>query len=432
MIPQNMEELQKIPAWINYIRIWNPTKGGRGGYDKPPINPFTLRDGKTNDTKAWTTYDRAAANIGKTATHADTKHRDAQGNAPIIKAQIEGVGLVLAGGYCGIDLDNVIDSNGSLLQWAREIVERLDTYTEISPSGRGLHLIMYCKTLLDYATEREISAYKERAAAGMNKLEAVEKAKNVWKIGRQYPTTRTGEVTSDDRKDCELEIYFYKWGGRYLTVTGNVYLDRPINHANDAEYKAIVREYDEKSKAYKAEQAKRRAADFKPLPVDSLTTAQASGDDNKRMVYSALSAIPPDDLDFGQWFCIVGAIKYSEFLTYADFEKWTAGDLCGTSNPRNIPGNNAGIWNRAKLQDTSNTERLIIKAAQRYGWKASEAFTDDERKKYAYSLHNEADRQKWARNKYSEEERREYGRQLHARDWTDEDAAALDEWRRNH
>ena len=49
-----------MKQWVNYIRIWNPTKhGGAGGYDKPPINPFTLWDGKTTDSAVSFTKDFA-------------------------------------------------------------------------------------------------------------------------------------------------------------------------------------------------------------------------------------------------------------------------------------------------------------------------------------------------------------------------------------
>ena len=430
MISQNLKELQSFPMWVNYIRIWNPTKGGRGGYDKPPINPQTLKDGKVNDLKACTTYDKAAANIGKTATHRDTKHLDAQGNAPIITAPVEGVGLVLAGGYCGIDLDNVLDEAGNLMQWARKIVERLDTYSEISPSGRGLHLILFSDELLEEAFKRETAAFWEYRKKGMDGPAAVEKAKNVWTIGKQYTLTRSGEITNEENKDCELEIYFYKWGGRYFTVTGNAYTDKPINRGKYADFVAILKEYEGKAAAYKAEQAKKRAATFAPSPVGTHTTSKpATGEENKRMVLSALASINPGELEFKEWFPVVGAIKYSGFLTFADFERWTAGDMCGKTNPRNIPGNNAGIWNRAKLRDTSNTAPLIISIAKRNGWNPSEVFTEEERTKYAKSLHTEDERQKWARSKYSDEERREYGRKLHANDWTDEDTTALEGWK---
>jgi hypothetical protein len=44
-------------------------------------------------------------------------------------------------GLCGIDLDDCLDPEGNVKPWARGIVERFaDTYTEVSPSGRGLKL----------------------------------------------------------------------------------------------------------------------------------------------------------------------------------------------------------------------------------------------------------------------------------------------------
>lgn len=42
-----------------------------------------------------------------------------------------------------IDLDDVIDESGSLAPWAKEIVQEMDSYTEISTSGRGLHIFAY-------------------------------------------------------------------------------------------------------------------------------------------------------------------------------------------------------------------------------------------------------------------------------------------------
>jgi len=45
--------------------------------------------------------------------------------------------------YSGVDLDHVRNpESGQLVPWAREIVDRLATYTEVSESGDGLHLIL--------------------------------------------------------------------------------------------------------------------------------------------------------------------------------------------------------------------------------------------------------------------------------------------------
>ena len=50
-----------------------------------------------------------------------------------------GLGFVFAADdpFCGIDFDNVWQ-DGEVAEWASQILDRLDTYTEISPSGNGL------------------------------------------------------------------------------------------------------------------------------------------------------------------------------------------------------------------------------------------------------------------------------------------------------
>jgi putative DNA primase/helicase len=45
--------------------------------------------------------------------------------------------------YCGVDLDDAIDTDlGTLKPWAQVIVDRLDSYCEVSPSGWGLKLFV--------------------------------------------------------------------------------------------------------------------------------------------------------------------------------------------------------------------------------------------------------------------------------------------------
>ena len=61
----------------------------------------------------------------------------------------DGIGFVLsptAGGedrLVGVDLDKCRDpQTGAVEPWAAEIVRTLNTYTEVSPSGRGLRLFL--------------------------------------------------------------------------------------------------------------------------------------------------------------------------------------------------------------------------------------------------------------------------------------------------
>lgn len=44
--------------------------------------------------------------------------------------------------YTGIDLDNCVDEDGEIAAWALEIVRYFDSYTELSATGTGLHIIV--------------------------------------------------------------------------------------------------------------------------------------------------------------------------------------------------------------------------------------------------------------------------------------------------
>jgi putative DNA primase/helicase len=44
---------------------------------------------------------------------------------------------------CGVDLDGCLDSLTEEIEpWAWTIIEELDSYTEISPSGKGVHVLV--------------------------------------------------------------------------------------------------------------------------------------------------------------------------------------------------------------------------------------------------------------------------------------------------
>jgi hypothetical protein len=54
-----------------------------------------------------------------------------------------GIGFVFIGnGISGVDIDHCIDENGRLSEEAREVIEKFNSYTEISPSGNGVHIIV--------------------------------------------------------------------------------------------------------------------------------------------------------------------------------------------------------------------------------------------------------------------------------------------------
>lgn len=137
-LPTQLERLRQRKIWLCYPMIPNPAKhGGVGGYDKPPINPYTLRNGSSDNPASLATFDEAAAQIGKTASVK------VKGYDGFVECQVVGVGIALKNtGVCGVDLDNVFDrENRKATREAVEITNYLETYTEFSPSGKGLHIL---------------------------------------------------------------------------------------------------------------------------------------------------------------------------------------------------------------------------------------------------------------------------------------------------
>lgn len=114
------KELANRKQWICW-RLEPNTKDGRDS--KIPYNPLTGRKASSTNPNDWSTLDDAIA----------------------AKEQYlyTGLGFVFAksGGLVGIDIDHCRDKNtGELSDTAKDILERFPSYTEISPSGTGLHI----------------------------------------------------------------------------------------------------------------------------------------------------------------------------------------------------------------------------------------------------------------------------------------------------
>jgi len=111
-------ELGKRPQWVAWrveVRKDKPTK--------VPVNPRTGANADTTDPDTWGTLDEAL--------HCREEH------------QLDGVGFVVTDGdpYCGIDLDSCRDPvTGKIAPWAHDIIVALNSYSEITPSGRGVHV----------------------------------------------------------------------------------------------------------------------------------------------------------------------------------------------------------------------------------------------------------------------------------------------------
>lgn len=116
MIP---DELRNRDQWI----CWRAEQRGEK-LTKIPRSPHG-GPGDSTDPATWGSFFQA------------TEVRDQHG--------YDGIGYVFSADdpYCGIDLDGVRDSEtGGLEPWAEKIVAALDSFTEVSPSGTGIHVYM--------------------------------------------------------------------------------------------------------------------------------------------------------------------------------------------------------------------------------------------------------------------------------------------------
>lgn len=115
------ETLAQLPQWV----CWRYET--REGDDKPTKMPYQAKHPR------W----RASSTKAATWSDVDTALTSA------VRHGFDGVGFVFQKdqGLVGIDLDRVLQDDGTLVPWARPWVAELATYTEISPSGKGLKAI---------------------------------------------------------------------------------------------------------------------------------------------------------------------------------------------------------------------------------------------------------------------------------------------------
>lgn len=119
------EELRAIPKWICWRGEYDPKHPEKP--KKIPINPNTGGRASSTDSTTWTTFDHAVQKSKK----------------------YSGIGFVFDGtGYFGIDIDKRKDDLDAFLAGNEnnligEFVRTMQSYTERSQSGTGIHIL--CK-----------------------------------------------------------------------------------------------------------------------------------------------------------------------------------------------------------------------------------------------------------------------------------------------
>ncbi len=178
-------KFENIPAALKSLPQWVLWKEGKVPYS---VNGTPA---KANDSSTWSSYE-------------DVVRVYERGG-------YEGIGFEFSAddGLVGIDLDGCCDlAEGAIEPWAREILDTLDTYAEVSPSGNGIKLFVKAKL---------VSSWRKVHVDGANKV---------------------------CDKEPGIELYD---SVRYFTVTGNVCKGRDCEpRERQAELDALVAKYQPK------------------------------------------------------------------------------------------------------------------------------------------------------------------------------------------
>ena len=150
-------ELANISRWVCWKWLWRVDKQGAGQWTKPPHNPRTGVEAKSNDPTTWTSYPEAMAAYRRDKSYA-------------------GVGFVFSADddLMGVDVDDCLEPAGTVSATGQQALQYFgSSYCEVSPSGTGLKFL----------------------------------------IRGSIPGAKSG------RKNCALDVEVYQ-ATRYFTVTG--------------------------------------------------------------------------------------------------------------------------------------------------------------------------------------------------------------------
>jgi primase-polymerase (primpol)-like protein len=108
------EELRRRPQWVTHK-------------EKVPYIAGSVGKASSTDSTTWRTFEEAVQALKASP------------------GRFDGIGFVFSSGdpFAGVDLDKCRNpETGELEEWATEIIQDLDGYTEASPSGTGVHIFI--------------------------------------------------------------------------------------------------------------------------------------------------------------------------------------------------------------------------------------------------------------------------------------------------
>ena len=136
------EELKAVNQWVP----WKKAKRENGKIAKIPVNPKTGRNASVSNPSTWGSFDVALKYYSDNSSMA-------------------GIGFVFdeEDPFVGIDIDNCLDPDSlALTKEAEILLSRFNSYTEISPSGTGLHIILKADKSFDGKRKGNLEIYSQK------------------------------------------------------------------------------------------------------------------------------------------------------------------------------------------------------------------------------------------------------------------------------
>jgi primase-polymerase (primpol)-like protein len=170
----SIRDLRQWLCWRIEDRDGKPTK--------VPYDPSTGEKAESTNPKTWTSYEKAR---GACRDHG-----------------YEGIGFVFTpeDDLCGVDLDRCLDpETGEIEGWVQEVIGELNSYTEISPSGTGVHILV----------RGELPAGRNRKG----RFEAYDRGRYFTVTGKHL----AGTPQTIERRQEELQSVVYRVSGEEST-----------------------------------------------------------------------------------------------------------------------------------------------------------------------------------------------------------------------
>lgn len=158
------------PQWVCWRYEWD------GKWRKPPFHPLTGQRTDPTELGRWGTYHEAVR--------------------ALVRGGYDGIGYVFlpSEGYVRLDFDDCRDpQTGIIDQWAVEILDYLQVYAEVSPTGEGLHAI--AKGELG-RVDRKVSGLGERHQGTLE----------MYSQGQNYLTWTNERLNEGTIRECGSEL----------------------------------------------------------------------------------------------------------------------------------------------------------------------------------------------------------------------------------